>query len=92
MILLFIGYNINLDLMENMMLIALVLACGTEEKDTSDVSNELEEYEGDAAGECSDGADNDRDGKFDCDDEGCEGSPIATQSHLLKLVPNHHQK
>ena len=51
------------------MLIALVLACGSE-KDTSDVSNEVEEYEGDAAGECSDGADNDRDGKFDRDDEG----------------------
>ena len=46
------------------MLVALILACGSEEKDTSDVSNELEEYEGDAAGECSDGADNDRDGKI----------------------------
>ncbi len=36
------------------------------------------EYEGDEAGECSDGADNDRDGDFDCDDEGCEGSPDCT--------------
>ena len=33
------------------------------------------EYEGDEAGECTDGADNDQDGLFDCDDEGCQGSP-----------------
>ncbi len=33
------------------------------------------DYEGDAAGECADAADNDRDGDFDCDDEGCAGSP-----------------
>ncbi len=35
---------------------------------------EPEEFEGDEAGECSDGADNDQDGLFDCDDEDCEGS------------------
>lgn len=34
-----------------------------------------DEYEGDGPGECTDRADNDRDGKFDCDDEGCAGSP-----------------
>jgi hypothetical protein len=32
-------------------------------------------YEGDAAGECADGADDDRDGYFDCQDNGCWGSP-----------------
>lgn len=32
-------------------------------------------FEGDQAGECSDGADNDRDGLFDCDDPNCAGSP-----------------
>jgi len=31
--------------------------------------------EGANAGECSDGADNDEDGDFDCDDEDCQGSP-----------------
>ena len=31
--------------------------------------------EGDDAFECSDGADNDLDGSFDCDDSGCTGSP-----------------
>ncbi len=33
------------------------------------------EREGDDAGECSDGADNDLDGLFDCDDDECAGSP-----------------
>ncbi len=31
--------------------------------------------EGDEAGECGDGADDDRDGDFDCDDTDCVGSP-----------------
>ena len=32
-------------------------------------------YEGDDAGECEDGADNDRDGAFDCDDPDCDTAP-----------------
>jgi hypothetical protein len=32
-------------------------------------------YEGDQPGECSDGADNDQDGLFDCDDPDCFGAP-----------------
>jgi hypothetical protein len=32
-------------------------------------------YEGDEPGECGDGADNDRNGYFDCADHGCAGSP-----------------
>lgn len=36
-----------------------------------------EAYEGDAAGECEDGADDDRDGFFDCDDNGCMGSSVC---------------
>ncbi len=32
-------------------------------------------YVGDEPNECSDGADNDRDGLFDCDDPGCAASP-----------------
>ena len=31
--------------------------------------------EGSQAGDCTDGADNDIDGDFDCDDDGCAGSP-----------------
>jgi hypothetical protein len=34
-----------------------------------------EAVEGQNAGECSDGADNDGDGDFDCDDADCAGSP-----------------
>jgi hypothetical protein len=37
-----------------------------------------EEYEGDEPGECSDEADNDRDGQFDCDDSGCANSPACS--------------
>ena len=33
------------------------------------------EYEGDDPGECSDGADNDQDGFFDCNDNECMMSP-----------------
>lgn len=32
-------------------------------------------YEGAAAGDCTDGADNDRDGYFDCADNGCWNAP-----------------
>ena len=34
-------------------------------------------YEGDEAGECDDGADNDQDGAYDCDDPGCAASPLC---------------
>jgi len=34
-------------------------------------------YEGDEPGECSDGADNDQDGAFDCDDSDCAGAPTC---------------
>ena len=46
----------------------LTMACG------STVSLYAIEEEGDDAGECSDGADNDGDGDFDCQDEDCFGS------------------
>ncbi len=56
-------------------LVALV-ACQTDDsKDDDDGGDDDVEIEGDDAGECSDGADNDRNGAFDCDDPGCEGSP-----------------
>ena len=45
------------------MLLLLALACGRDD------------YEGDGPYECSDGADNDRDGYFDCNDNGCWNSP-----------------
>ncbi len=48
----------------------------------SDVTISLApEFEGDDPGECSDAADNDENGLFDCDDEGCQGAP--------ECVPNY---
>lgn len=44
-----------------------------------DVSILATEAEGDDPGECDDGADNDEDGDFDCDDEDCEGSPACDE-------------
>ena len=37
--------------------------------------DDWDDYEGDEPGECSDGADNDRDSLWDCDDPDCAGSP-----------------
>jgi len=37
------------------------------------------EHEGDDAGECSDDADNDRDGLFDCDDPDCAGASSCSE-------------
>jgi hypothetical protein len=42
---------------------------------TPEVSVIENEAEGDEPGECSDGADNDEDGDFDCDDTDCIGAP-----------------
>ena len=42
-----------------------------------DSDTEIVLYEGDEPGECSDGADNDKDGLFDCDDDQCAGSPVC---------------
>ena len=55
--------------MNGIVLWSVLFACG--EKET--------EFEGDDAGECSDQADNDRDGDFDCDDEDCSGSPECNE-------------
>ena len=43
----------------------------SEESDNSENSEATNLFEGDDAGECNDGADNDRDGLFDCDDPDC---------------------
>ena len=36
-----------------------------------------EGYEGDVPGECEDGADNDMDGLYDCNDPDCAGAPVC---------------
>jgi formylglycine-generating enzyme required for sulfatase activity len=45
--------------------------------DGGDPDTDGGEYEGDDPGECDDGADNDRDTLFDCNDPGCAGSPVC---------------
>ena len=40
-----------------------------------DDDDSQDNFEGDQPGECADGADNDQDGLFDCDDPNCAGSP-----------------
>ena len=60
--------KISLAVILSILLALFVSGCDDEEE---------EEIEGDDAGECSDEADNDQDGLFDCDDDGCHGSPAC---------------
>ena len=54
------------------LVLALCLgACGESDTPTTNI------YEGDAPGECDNGADDDRDGRYDCDDEDCVGAPVC---------------
>jgi hypothetical protein len=55
----------------------LSLACAAGAKPDDDSAAPRAEREGDDAGECEDGADNDVDGLFDCDDADCAGSPVC---------------
>jgi len=57
----------RLPLLSATSVLLLLAACGGKEEDAAD--------EGTAAGDCRDGADNDADGLFDCDDDGCAASP-----------------
>jgi hypothetical protein len=52
--------------------VLLLLGCPSTRVQTPDDSGE---HEGDDPGECTDGADNDLDSFFDCDDQECWGSP-----------------
>ncbi len=44
--------------------------------------------EGTEAGDCTDGADNDRDGLFDCKDDSCAGSPDCEQPEVVEKSPS----
>ncbi len=46
-----------------------------DDDDAAPDDDDTGEFEGDQPGECSDGADNDQDGLFDCDDPNCFGAP-----------------
>ena len=43
------------------------------------------DVEGDDPGECTDGADNDRDGSFDCDDTDCAGAPACQKPKFVSV-------
>ena len=57
------------------LLTMLVMACAA--------SDEAKLFEGDEPGECTDRADNDRDGDFDCDDEDCASGPDCSDTDRI---------
>ena len=58
------------------LLASLLMACPV--AGTPDNNDDSGDHEGDDPGECTDGADNDLDSFFDCDDQECWGSPDCT--------------
>jgi hypothetical protein len=62
---------------------ALLIGCDAllpEPKSLPDESVESVAKEGASPGDCTDGADNDADGLFDCNDPDCSGSPDCTEN------------
>ena len=55
--------------MELILLFLLFISCSS-----------VERIEGSEVGDCTDGADNDMDGSFDCDDSSCKGSSDCDQT------------
>ena len=53
---------------------------GPEEPVDTDAVHDISDHEGDDPGECEDEADNDFNGDFDCDDDGCKGSPVCKEN------------
>ena len=63
----------TLDWMRLLLLLLALLLCACPVRRSG--NNDDPPDEGTRAGDCADGADNDGDGFFDCDDQGCWGSP-----------------
>ncbi len=78
------------------LVLGLTWGCGEEEPsgksnqgDSSEDDTAVEiELEGDDAGECADGADNDLDGLFDCDDPDCGPAPDCQEAGGANLEPS----
>jgi hypothetical protein len=62
-------------------LLLLLASCGGGKATVDDAANKPAPVEGQSAGDCRDGADNDADGSFDCDDDGCTASPDCEESN-----------
>lgn len=58
----------------------ILLYVGCAPKSTDDDDDGTTRIEGTEPGDCSDGADNDADGLFDCNDDGCAGAPDCTDT------------
>ena len=52
---------------------------GDDDSSGGDDDDASQLFEGDEPGECDDGADNDQDGLFDCDDPDCAGAPVCDE-------------
>lgn len=64
--------------------LGVLAGCGEEKSDSSgqdDPTDEPLPSEGLNPGECTDGADNDGDGDFDCNDSDCAGSPDCSEAN-----------
>lgn len=61
-------------IVQSIAIVSMLVACSGANDGVSD-SGVAPKPEGETAGDCADGADNDGDGSFDCDDDGCAGAP-----------------
>lgn len=64
--------------------LGLNIACRSDKEE----NKEREEPEGAYGGECSDGADNDYDGDYDCNDSDCSGAPDCTTQSDVGTADN----
>ena len=70
--------------------IICLVGCSKSSTDENDSTQNTVLYEGDDPRECSDGADNDRDSLFDCEDKGCIGSPACVDVNDSESVSSQH--
>jgi hypothetical protein len=62
-----------------LMVLSSFAGCTSSDGPEGTITDVEELFEGDEAGECSDEADNDRDGLFDCDDPNCAGAGVCEE-------------
>ena len=65
-----------------LLLLSMTFACGDSTEEETKI------IEGQNPGDCSDLADNDVDGDFDCDDDGCKNSPECKETDEPSTEPS----
>ena len=65
----------------------LFFACGNNEENVA-FKQRTERVEGSEPGDCSDGADNDTDGLWDCNDDSCSGAPECNETDEPSTEPS----